>query len=52
MPEVSCLHGWYTGLQFRFLDDPIVLVRALWWGDVVAYVAPSHAEIFGVCLIG
>ena len=48
--EVSCLHGWYTGLQVRFLDDPIVFIRKLWWGSEFTYTAPAHADVFGVCL--
>jgi len=28
-----------------------VFFHELFWGDI-AYVAPAHAEVLGVCLIG
>jgi|DEB0MinimDraft_4_1074332.scaffolds.fasta_scaffold02524_5 hypothetical protein len=46
MAEVSCLHGWYNGLKFRFLGDPIVFVHELFWGTEIAYVAPGGGCLF------
>lgn len=53
MAEVSCIHGWYTGWQLRFIEDPVVLMRALWHGAERFYVlTPAFAEIHGVCAFG
>lgn len=51
--EVDCAHGTYTGYQYRYRDDPIVLRRALWYShdnDYTGYYVISG--VLPYCLIG